>query len=161
VSYDDVISAILSTAGGVPVVEIIGGSAIVPFYLVGAPGVKSMADLKGKRVGSSGLGPSASRVALLVALRRLGVDVEKDQITGVAAGQEPERRAALAAGAIAACVISTEYRPRLDQLGLPILADLRTMNIPWEAAALLTTRQTLQGKREAIERLLRGLLEAN
>jgi len=100
-------------------------------------------------------------MALLVGLRRLGVDVEKDQVTLVAAGQEPERLAGLASGAIAGSVISSEYRGKLDQLGLNILADLRTLNIPWETAGLNTTRNTLQTKRDAIERVVKAFLEAN
>jgi ABC-type nitrate/sulfonate/bicarbonate transport system substrate-binding protein len=161
VSFDDPISAIVATAAGVPVVDVFAGTPTMPFLLVGAPGVKTLADLKGKRVGSSGLGPSASRLALLVAFRKLGLDVEKDQITVVASGQEPERMAGLASGAIAATVISPEYRSRLEQLGITILADLRTMNIPWETASLLTTRKNMQSKRDAVEHVIKALLEGN
>ncbi len=160
-SFDDPVSAIVATAAGVPVVDVMAGTPMMPYYFVGAPAVKSVADLKGKRVGSSGLGLSASRLALLVAIKRLGLDVEKDQITLVAAGQEPERIAGLASGAIAATVISPEYRSKLDQLGLNLLADLRTLNIPWETASLITSRKNLETKRDAIERVIKALLEAN
>ena len=161
VSFDDPISAIVATAAGVPVVDVFAGTPTMPFLLVGAPGMKAVADLKGKRVGSSGLGPSASRLALLVAFRKLGLDVEKDQVTVVASGQEPERIAALASGAIAATVISPEYRSRLDPLGVTVLADLRTLGIPWETASLLTTRKNMQSKRDSVERVIRALLEGN
>jgi NitT/TauT family transport system substrate-binding protein len=161
VSFDDPISAIVATAAGVPVVDVFAGTPTMPFLLVGAPGVKTVTDLKGKRVGSSGLGPSASRLALLVAFKKLGLDVEKDQVTVVASGQEPERMAALASGAISATVISPEYRSRLDPLGVTILADLRDMNIPWETASLLTTRKNMQTKRDAVERVIKALLEGN
>ena len=161
VSLDDPISCIVATAGGVPVVDIFAGTPTMPFLIVGGPGIKTMADLKGKRVGSSGLGLSASRLALLVGLKRLGLDVEKDQITIVAAGQEPERIAGLSAGAIAATVISPEFRIKLDQLGLNMLADLRTLNISWETASVITTAKNMQTKRDLIERVARALLEAN
>src|SRR5581483_2538293 len=151
VSFDDPISCITATAAGAPVVDIFAGT----------PGVKSLADLRGKRVGSSGLGLSASRLALLVGLRKLGVDPDREQITVVAAGQEPERIAGLSSGAIAATVVSPEYRTRLDALGIPLLADLRTLNISWETASVSTTAKTMQGKRETIERVLRALLQAN
>lgn len=161
VSFDDPISCIVATAGGVPVVDIFAGTPTMPFLIVGGPGIKTIADLKGKRVGSSGLGLSASRLALLVGLKRLGLDVEKDQITVVAAGQEPERIAGLSAGAIAATVISPEFRLKLDQLGLNMLADLRTLNISWETASLITTAKNMQSKRDLIERVSRALLQAN
>src|SRR5262249_41778661 len=111
------------------------------YYLIGAPEVKTVADLKGKRVGSSGLGLSASRLALLVAFGTLGLDPNRDKITLVAAGLEPERMAGLAAGGIAGTVIGPEYRSKIAQLGLNILADLRTIKIPWEQDALVTSRK--------------------
>ena len=161
VSLDDPISCIVATAGGVPVVDVFAGTPTLPFLIVGGPGIRTMADLKGKRVGSSGLGLSASRLALLVGLKRLGLDVEKDQVTLVAAGQEPERIAGLSAGAIAATVISPEFRIKLDQLRLNMLADLRTLNISWETASMITTAKNMQAKRDLIERVTRSLLEAN
>ncbi|MGE5302046.1 MAG: ABC transporter substrate-binding protein [Alphaproteobacteria bacterium] len=161
VSFDDPITCIVSTAGGVPVVDIFAGTPTMPFLLVGAPAVKTTAELKGKRVGSSGLGLSASRLALLVGLKRFGLDVDRDQITVVAAGQEPERIAGVSSGAIAATVLSPEFRTKLDQLGLNMLADLRTLNISWETASVITTAKNMQTKRETLERVIRALLQGN
>jgi NitT/TauT family transport system substrate-binding protein len=161
VSFDDPITCIVSTAGGVPVVDIFAGTPTMPFLLVGAPAVKSITELKGKRVGSSGLGLSASRLALLVGLKRFGLDVDRDQITVVAAGQEPERIAGVSSGAIAATVLSPEFRTKLDQLGLNMLADLRTLNISWETASVITTAKNMQTKRDTLERVIRALLQGN
>jgi NitT/TauT family transport system substrate-binding protein len=161
VSYDDPISCIVATAGGAHVTAIYGGTPSLAFLVVGGPGVKTIADVKGKRVGSSGLGLSASRLALLVGLRRFGLDAEKEHYTIVAAGQEPDRIAGLSAGAIAATVISPEYRTKLDQLGVNMLADLRTLNVPWETASVITTAKNMQSKRDMMERVIRSLLQAN
>ncbi len=161
VSYDDPISCIVATAGGAHVTAIYGGTPSLAFLVVGGPGVKTIADVKGKRVGSSGLGLSASRLALLVGLRRFALDAEKEHYTIVAAGQEPERIAGLSAGAIAATVISPEYRTKLEQLGVNMLADLRTLNIPWETASVITTAKNMQTKRDMMERVIRALLQAN
>src|SRR6202008_3037977 len=62
VSYDDPITCVVSTAGGVPVNVIVGGTPSLAYLIVGGPGVKTIADVKGKLVGSSGLGLSASRL---------------------------------------------------------------------------------------------------
>ncbi|HEY0724260.1 MAG TPA: ABC transporter substrate-binding protein [Pyrinomonadaceae bacterium] len=161
VSYDDPISCVVATAGGVPVQAIFGGTPSLAFLIVGGPGVKTIADVKGKRVGSSGLGLSASRLALLVGFRRFGLDADKGDITIVAAGQEPERIAALSAGAIAASVVSPEYRNKLEPLGINMLADLRTLGIPWETASIITTAKNIQTKRDMMERVIRSLLQAN
>jgi len=161
VSYDDPITCVVSTAGGVPVNVIVGGTPSLAYLIVGGPGVKTIADVKGKRVGSSGLGLSASRLALLVGLRRFGIDADKGQVTIVAAGQEPERIAGLSTGAIAATVISPEYRTKLEQLGVNMLADLRTLNIPWETSSVITTVKNAQTKRDMLERVVRAILQAH
>jgi ABC-type nitrate/sulfonate/bicarbonate transport system substrate-binding protein len=112
VSFDDPITCIVSTTGGVPVVDIFAGTPTMPFLLVVAPAIKTIAELKGKRVGSSGIGLSASRLALLLGRKRFGLDVDRDQITVVAAGQEPEKIAGGSSGAIAATVLSPEFRTK-------------------------------------------------
>ena len=161
VSYDDPITCIVSTAGGIPVNVIVGGTPSLAYLIVGGPGIKNIADVKGKPVGSSGLGLSASRLALLVGLRRFGIDADKGQVTIVAAGQEPERIAGLSTGAIAATVISPAYRTKLEQLGVNMLADLRTLNIPWETSSVITTAKNMQSKRDMLERVVRAILQAH
>lgn len=161
IAYSDPPATIAAIAAGAPLVEVMATSTVMPYYLVGAPTVKSLADLKGKRVGSSGLGLSASRMAILVAFRQLGLDPERDKITLVAAGTEPERVAGLASGAIGGTVIAPEFRTRIEQLGLNILADLRAMNIPWQVGNVVTSRKFLQSRRDVVERALKALLEGN
>jgi len=160
-SYSAPAAFIPAIAAGAQVVEVMSITATMPYYLVGAPGVKSLADLKGKRVGSSGLGLSASRLALLVAFGRLGLDPEKDKIVLVAAGAEPERIAGIASGAIAGTVVAPEFRSKVEQLGVSVLADLRTMNIPWENDALATSRKFIQTNRDSVERVVKALMEGN
>lgn len=160
-SFADPSSTISAIAAGAQLVEVMAITTIMPYYLVGAPDVKTVADLKGKRVGSSGLGLSASRLALLVAFGTLGLDPNRDKITLVAAGAEPERIAGLAAGAIGGTVVGPEFRSKISQLGLNILADLRTIKIPWEQDALVTSRKFLETKADVVERVMKALLQAN
>jgi ABC-type nitrate/sulfonate/bicarbonate transport system substrate-binding protein len=160
-AYSDPPATIAAIAAGAPLVEVMATATVMPYYLVGAPAVKSLADLKGKRVGSSGLGLSASRLAILVAFKQLGLDPERDKITLVAAGTEPERLAGLSSGAIAGTVIAPEFRSRMEQLGLNVLADLRTITIPWEVGNVVTSRRFLQSQRDVVERTIKALLEGN
>jgi ABC-type nitrate/sulfonate/bicarbonate transport system substrate-binding protein len=55
-AYSDPPGTIAAIAAGAPLVEVMTTATVMPYYLVGAPTVKSLVDLKGKRVGSSGLG---------------------------------------------------------------------------------------------------------
>jgi len=160
-AYSDPPGTIAAIAAGAPLVEVMATATVMPYYLVGAPAVKSLADLKGKRVGSSGLGLSASRMAIIVGLKHLGLDPDRDKITLVAAGTEPERLAGLASGSLAGTVIAPEFRSRMEPLGLNILADLRTMTIPWEVGNVVTSRKFLQSQRDVVERAIKALLEGN
>ncbi|HEX2387434.1 MAG TPA: ABC transporter substrate-binding protein [Candidatus Binatia bacterium] len=161
ISFTDPTSMISAIAAGAPVVEVMAITTIMPYYLIGAPDVKTVADLKGKRVGSSGLGLSASRLAILVAFSKLGLDPPRDNITLVAAGAEPERVAGLAAGAIGGTVVAPEFKAKIEELRLNILADLRTIKIPWEQDALETSRKFLETRRDVLERVIKSLLMAN
>jgi len=161
VSFTDATSTISAIAAGASLLEVMAITSIMPYYLVGAPDVKAIADLKGKRVGSSGLGLSASRLALLVAFGTLGLEPNRDKITLVAAGAEPERIAGLSAGALAGTVLGPEFRSKIDQLGLNILADLRTLKIPWEQDAFVTSRKFLETKRDVVENVMKALLQGN
>ncbi len=161
IAYSDPPATIAAIAAGAPLVEIMATATVMPYYLIGAPAVKSLADLKGKRLGSSGLGLSASRLAIIVGLKYLGVDPDRDKITLVAAGNEPERLAGLASGALGGTVVAPEFRTRIEQLGLNVLADLRAMPIPWEVGNVVTTRKFLQSQRDVVERAVKALLEGN
>ncbi len=161
IAYSDPPATIAAVSAGASLVEVMATSSVMPYYLVGAPALKSFADLKGKRVGSSGLGLSASRLAILVAFKQLGLDPERDKITLVAAGNEPERLAGLASGALGGTVVAPEFRSRIEQLGLNVLADLRAMNIPWENGNMVTSRKFLQSQRDVVERAIKALLEGN
>src|SRR3972149_169769 len=116
--YSDPPRTIAAIAAGAPLVEVMATATVMPYYLVGAAAVKSLADLKGKRIGSSGLGLSASRMAIIVGLKHLGLDQDRDKITLVAAGTEPERLAGLASGALAGPVVAPEFCSRLEPLRL-------------------------------------------
>jgi len=161
IAYSDPPATIAAIAAGAPLVEIMATATVMPYYLLGAPAVKSLSDLKGKRVGSSGLGLSASRLAIIVGLKYLGVDPDRDKITLVAAGTEPERLAGLASGALGGTVVAPEFRTRIEQLGLNVLADLRTMPIPWEVGNVVTARKFLRNQRDVVERAIKALLEGN
>ncbi len=160
-SFSAPAATIPAVAAGSQILEIMPTTSTMPYILVGAPTVTSMSALKGQRVGSSGLGLSASRLALIVALKHFGLDPDKDKITVVAAGTEPERMAGVTSGAIGATVVAPEFKDRVEKMGARLLGDLRTLNIPWENDGLVTTRKALQSKRDLIERVVKALLEAN
>ena len=58
-------------------------------------------------------------------------------------------------------VVGPEFRSKITQPGLNILADLRTVKIPWEQDALVTSRKFLETKGDVVEKVMKSLLQAN
>jgi len=77
-------------------------AGVYPFVLEVAADIKTMNDLKGKKIGVSTVG-SSSDIATRAALKRMGLDADKD-VTIIAVGSAAQRTAALLAGSIQAGV---------------------------------------------------------
>jgi NitT/TauT family transport system substrate-binding protein len=153
--------ALAASASGADMMELLTVAPAMPYLFVGRGTVKTPQDLRGKRIGVSGSGLSASRVAVIIALKSFGLDPAKDQITLLPIGTEAERTGALAQGSIDATVFDLLYRPIIDKQGFSIIANLAERNVPWEHDVLLSTRRYLKANSQIVENLIKGLLEAH
>ncbi len=149
---------VAAIAAGADIVEVMNFEPVVAYLLVGSKAIKTPAELRGKRVGVSGLGLSNSSLGMRLALKHFGLDPTRDQIALVAIGTETERVLAIVSGTVAATVLGPEFRTKAEQAGTQVLADLRTLRIPWAGSNLVTTRRYLQTNRDITERVLRALL---
>ena len=154
--------ALSVAAQGADVVQIATVRPKMPYSLVVRPEVRRVEDLRGRAVGVSGSGLSASRLGVLVALRHFGLDPRRDGIALVPTGTPAERMAALAAGSIYGAVLDTVPYARIaQQRGLRVLLDMAEGGIPWIQTALHTSRRYMSANRARVEAVLKGLLEAN
>jgi NitT/TauT family transport system substrate-binding protein len=153
--------SIAAAASGVDLIEMLTLAPAMPYLFVGRGSIKTPQDLRGKRIGVSGSGLSASRVAVIIALRSFGLDPAKDGIVLIPTGTEAERTSALAQGSIDATVFDLLYKPIIDKQGFPIIANLAERNIPWEHDVLLTTRHYARASPQILESVVKGLLEAH
>ncbi len=153
--------SIAAAASGVDIVEMLTLAPAMPYLFVGRGNVKTPQELRGKRIGVSGSGLSASRVAVIIALRSFGLDPQKDGIVLIPTGTEAERTSALAQGSIDATVFDLLYKPIIDKQGFSIIANLAERNVPWEHDVLLTTRRYARANPQVVENLVKGLLEAH
>jgi len=109
-------------ASGAPAV-IVGGQVDKPDYaLVGAKGLKTVSDLKGKVIGSTGAG-SFSEFAVTESLRRKGLLRDRDY-TLLPVGGTAIRVAALQTGKIHAAPLSSAERIRVEEEGYPVLLEV-------------------------------------
>jgi NitT/TauT family transport system substrate-binding protein len=86
------------------------------FHVFARPGITTLEQLKGKRLGITGFG-SATHFASRILLRHLNLEANKD-VALVPAGLDPERVAAIASGRIDASFFTSVATPLARKAGL-------------------------------------------
>jgi NitT/TauT family transport system substrate-binding protein len=96
-------SGLRLAARGLPLKAIFYGADRPMYYLVAQKDIRSVAELRGKRVGVSQFGGTSDLSARL-ALKHFGIEPEKDAIL-IQIGAEGTRMAALRAGSVSAIIV--------------------------------------------------------
>src|SRR6266480_934363 len=111
------------------------------YRLITRPEIKTIADLKGKRVAVSRFGAGADRATRFL-LTKLGLNPEKDVVL-IQVGGAPTRLAALAANSIDATIVEPPDHKKAQEAGMRVLANMEEMGIPFQHTGLVTTRARL------------------
>ena len=127
--------------------------------LVARPGLTRAQDLRQKRVGVQSIGGGIWMQALL-ALEHLGLDPVKDRLHIQVIGPQAELAKALEMATIDVTVLPTAFSQPLKARGYPVLAELRSGNIPLTVNSLIALRETIEQSPQLVERVLKGLLRA-
>ena len=125
--------------------------------LVARPNIKSMEDLRGKRIGVFRFG-AASHLRLIYVLPRYGLS-DRD-VTLLQVGDSPDRLIALSSGSIDATLISPPDHLEALRAGMKILLNLRDLNVAYQGSGLVTTQRVLVRKRDLVRRFLKSYVEA-
>jgi NitT/TauT family transport system substrate-binding protein len=159
VDFAQMTGSLMSSARlqGADPVMIAGVQDTLDDRLVARPNIKSMEDLKGKRIGVFRFG-AASHLRLIYVLPRYGLS-EKD-VTLLQVGDSPERLIALSSGAIDATLISPPDHFEALRAGMKILLNLRDLNVPYQGSGLVTTQRVLARKRDLARRFIKSYVEA-
>jgi len=128
------------------------------YILEAAPDIKTPADLKGKKVGISTAG-SSSDVAVRVALKKIGIDPDKD-VSIVAIGGVPERTAALQSGAIQATVANPPETLVLERAGFKPILDLAGLKLPAAVQGTIVRRETVTGKPALVQKFVDSIVQS-
>lgn len=135
VGLSEVLGAI---AGGADLVVIATQVPAYTYVFEVAPGIQSMADLKGKSVGISRTG-SSSDIATRVVLKKFGMDPDKD-VQLVQTGSVSDRTAAMKSGAIQGAVAAPPETLAVERLGWHQLFDLAALGLPAVTLGLVVQR---------------------
>jgi NitT/TauT family transport system substrate-binding protein len=127
-------------------------------HILGAQNITAVEQLKGKIGGVNRIG-STSDMGLRFALRRLGIDPERD-VKIITAGGNPERFAALAKGLIQFTIIPEPFLRQGEKLGFKDLFDIGSLKIPFWWNGVLSREAIVKTKRPLLLKFVRAMMEA-
>jgi NitT/TauT family transport system substrate-binding protein len=153
--YGEATSAFQAVAQGQPV-EIVGTFRdLNTFYFLGAPGVTSAAQLKGKPIAISSVGDSTD-LSTRSALQQLGVNVS--DVTLLATGTSSAREAALLTGKVAATLLTDPSAAQAAAKGCKILVDQTKQ--PFVGSAVIISKSYGQQNPDTVVNFLKGMVDA-
>jgi NitT/TauT family transport system substrate-binding protein len=130
-----------------------------PIYrLVVRPEIRTVADLKGKRLGITRFGTVTDWTTRLL-LSRLGLDPDKD-VSLVQVGDVPVLLTALsAAKTIDGAIIQPPYYVKAVASGMRVLANMQEMDIPFQQTGLNTTQKFIARNPDVVRRAVKSVIE--
>jgi NitT/TauT family transport system substrate-binding protein len=143
---------------GADVSMIMGFEVFLPYYLVAAPGIKTIEELKGK-TGANQSAATSADFAMRLGLRAIGLDPERDVSLRVV-GATNLRMITMQQGQAQFTVISSTEREEAEKLGFKVLVDLAGKRIPYPHSGLISSQKLLREKRDAMLRFGRATVEA-
>ena len=127
------------------------------YRLVARPEIKTVADMRGKRVAVSRFGAGADRATRFL-LTQLGLNPEKDVVL-VQVGGAPTRLAALSANSVDATILEPPDHKKAQESGMRVLANMEDMGIPFQHTGLVTTRSQLAKSPDIARRVIKSFVE--
>jgi NitT/TauT family transport system substrate-binding protein len=143
---------------GADLIYAASGLPVFVFQIYGRQEIKSLADVKGKVVAVTQ--PAASTdYAMRIVLRRSGLEPDKDvkilyaqDINGVLTS--------VSTGNAAAGIMSAPTSIRAKAAGLKPIVDVTALKVPFLFTGMLSSSKVMREKNEAVNRFLRGYIEA-
>jgi len=153
-----VTTLVSSRLAGADIVMILGMVPTFVDHIITLQSITALEQLKGKMGGVNRLG-STSDLGLRLALRRVGVDPERDTKI-ITAGGNSERFAALSKGVIQFAIMPEPFVREAEKLGFRDLLDIGSLKIPFWWNAVLTRESILKTKRPIFAKFSRAMVEA-
>jgi ABC-type nitrate/sulfonate/bicarbonate transport system substrate-binding protein len=152
-------SEVMSAAAeGADLAIIAGLTRTFSFRFMAPESIRTVDDLRGKRVGVSRIG-SSSDVATRLALQRLGLQPNKD-VEVIQVGSLSARIQALQSGAIQGGVAQPPDTARLAKTGNHVLFDVSDLDLPNASSVIAVRRADVTGKHAAMQALVDTMVDA-
>ena len=147
-------SGLRLAARGAPIKAIFYGADRPMYYLVAQKEIRSVAELKGKRVGVSQFGGTSDLSARL-ALKHFGVEPERDALI-IQIGSEGTRMAALRAGSVAAIIVPVPAVVLLKRDGFNEISFVGDV-VEFASNGYTTTDQRIKENPQEVKKILRAM----
>jgi NitT/TauT family transport system substrate-binding protein len=147
-----------SRLAGADTVMILGVVPTFVDYIFSLSSITAVEQLKGKTGGVNRLG-STSDLGLRLALRKLGVDPEKDTKI-IPVGGTAERFASLSKGLSQFTIIPEPFATQAEKLGFRRLFRIGDLKIPFWWNGIMTREGIIKTKRPLLQKLVRAMVEA-
>ncbi len=148
--------SIRNALAGMPL-RIIAGTARGTRWMVVAPGIESMEQLRGKAIAVSTIGSGTYNAAML-ALEHFGIDTDTE-ITWLQAPGTTERLLAIQQGGAQGGAFTSSEVPQARALGLVPLLNLEDI-VPLPEGGIATSLRKLETQRDQAKRVTRAILRA-
>src|ERR1051325_922688 len=122
------------------------------WWIFSQPNINRIEDLRGKIFGTQ------SDLASRIALRRAGIDPERD-ITMVQTGGPAETIGAMVAGKVQAAAVTPPATLQARKAKLKDLVDLSKLDVEYHVNGVVTTRKFLRSNEDTVRRFLRAYIE--
>jgi NitT/TauT family transport system substrate-binding protein len=147
-------SGLRLAARGAPIKAIFYGADRPMYYLVAQKEIRSVAELKGKRVGVSQFGGTSDLSARL-ALKHFGVEPERDALI-IQIGSEGVRMAALRASSVAAIIVPVPAVVLLKRDGFNEISFVGDV-VEFASNGYTTTEQRIKENPSEVKKVLRAM----
>jgi NitT/TauT family transport system substrate-binding protein len=153
-------------AGAATVTSAIGGADTVLlscaintlfWRLFSVPEIKTVADLKGKRIGVTRLGTLEDGILRYV-LKERGLNPERE-VSFIAVGPAPQRVAALSKGIIEAASFIPPQDIAAEKLGMNELIDMAKLGLYNPASCFASTKSYIRSNRDTVLRVMKAFVE--
>jgi NitT/TauT family transport system substrate-binding protein len=127
---------------GAPVVLVAKVMGPAPYKLIGGMPIRTIADLKGKKIGVNRFG-GAPDFLLRYVLAKNGLDAQKD-VTILQTGDPTARLASLFTGVTDATLLLVPEEKLALEKGYPVIVDFAALGLPYVNIVLATNRRFLE-----------------
>lgn len=127
------------------------------FWVYARPDVTALADLRGKRLGTTRIG-SGAHLGAIYALHKAGLEPDRDAAI-IQVGGTAEVYTALVAGAADAATLSLPYNFQAQDSGMRLLYDISAQRMPYLQSGLASSKSYVKDHEDMLRRLVMAHLE--